>query len=242
MSTTLPARAAALRERLTKLHQMSSNVAEASALEVLRTELARNVAQLARQVDKEKVLTDAGILVPEPACLVAVRKKASTLLERFSATPKSATLKRGQAWRTMLEEIDTASRELGTAVVSAWKGHRSTVFAGDTPGAIETKLAKTKSNNDAYRVYQTLYGQFKAAFDNLPADKATTERIRKLGVELEAAAKLFDFNVPDEVKSFLAAVQSVGGASLALLTPDVLAWLHEKGSMHAYRVKSADRA
>ncbi|PWC91869.1 hypothetical protein [Azospirillum sp. TSO5] len=241
MNTALPARVAALRERLTRLHQTGADVAEASELEGLRADLAVRAARLVPQLEKGRLLGEAAIVVPEPASLTEVRKKALGIQAKFSAVPRAATLKKGQAWRTMLEQIDTAGRDLANTVMAAWKGHRSVVFAGETPGAIETKLAKTKANTEALRVYETLYHQFKIAFDSLPADWAAIERARRLGGELEAAARVFDFNVPAEVKSFLEAVQSVSGAPLDLLTPAVLEWLRENGGTDGYRVRSADR-
>lgn len=241
MSTGLPARAAALRERLQRLHQTAADVAEASELEGLRADLAPGAARIASQQEKEKILRDAAITVAEPDGLRDLRRKALELQVKFSAAPRAATLKKGQAWRTMLGQVDSASRELGAAAMAAWRHHRSETFSGETPSAIATKLAKTRANTEALEAYEALYAQFKAAFDTLPADGPAVERARRLGRELEAAARGFDFNVPAEVKSFLEAVQSVGGASLGLLTPVVLEWLRENGGTDGYRIKSADR-
>jgi len=44
-------------------------------------------------------------------------------------------------------------------------------------------------------------------------------------------AERFDYNVNPDVKSFLAAVQA-GGAPLAMLTDDVLAWLKDGNGMN----------
>ncbi|MGA8170120.1 MAG: hypothetical protein WB816_04705 [Methylocystis sp.] len=241
MSTNLPTRATALRARLSRLNEMSSNVAEAAELEGLRGQLANHVERYAISSEKKRLLCKADIIIPEPPSAAAVRKKATSVLERFAAAPKSGTLKKGQAWSSMLEEIDVAARDLHAAVTDAWKTQRTSLFSGDTPAAIETKLAKTKSNQDALKVYQGLYSQFRALFEGLPPDQATIERARELGSQLETAAKAFNFQVSPEVKSFLEAVQSVRGAPISLLTDKVLAWLRENESLDAYRVKSSDR-
>lgn len=242
MSTTLPARASALRARLNHLHETSSNVAEAADLEGLRVQLARHVEKFSAPAEKRRLLTMAGITIVEPASNAAVRKKVTTVLERFAAAPKSATLKKGQVWSTMLEEMDSAARDLQAAVTVAWKSQWTSLFSGETPAAIESKLAKTKPNQEALRVYQGLYSQFRALFDGLPPDQATIERARILGNQLELAAKAFDYQVSPEVKAFLEAVQSVRGAPISLLTDEVLNWLRENENLDAYRVKSSDRA
>lgn len=241
MTTPLPSRATALRENLARLDRMSSNVTEASNLEGLRTQLAPRTEQLRAQLEKQALLLDAAIPVPPPPSLVAARKRASGLLEKFSAEPKAAILKRGQAWKAMLGELDDAVLELTTAVVAAWKAHRQTVFAGDTPAAIGTKLAKTKKNRDALEKYQELYTRLRSSFDAPPADRATVERIRELGSQLETAAKDFDFDVPTDVKVFLEAVQSISGAPLSLLTEGVRTWLEENGGAASYRIRSTER-
>jgi hypothetical protein len=242
MSTTLPARASALRARLSRLHEMSSNDAEAADLEGLRGQLAQHVEKFSGPAEKKRLLAKAGITIVEPASGAAARKKATTVVERFAAAPKSGTLKKGQAWPTMLQEIDTATHDLQTAVTAAWKAQRTSLFSGDTPAAIETKLAKTKPNQETLKVYQGLYSQFRSLFDSLPPDQATIERARTLGRQLEIAAKAFDFHVSPEVKAFLEAVQSVRGAPISLLTDEVLVWLRENEGLDAYRVKSTDRA
>ena len=59
------------------------------------------------------------------------------------------------------------------------------------------------------------YQSFRAAFEALPQDVATVERVRQLANDLTETAKSFDFDVPQEVKAFLEAMQA-GGAPLAL--------------------------
>lgn len=242
MSTNLPVRAKALRARLRRLHEMSSNVVEAADLEGLRGELSRPVEKYVGPAEKKRLLCKSGIIIAEPTTVAAMRKRATAVLERFAAAPKSATLKRGQAWPSMLEEIDAAARDLQAAVTAAWRDQRISLFSGDAPTAIETKLAKTKPNQSALKVYKGIYSQFRALFDGLPPDQATIDRARTLGSQLETAAKAFDFNVSPEVKAFLEAVLSVNGAPISLLTDEVLDWLRENESLDAYRVKSWDRA
>ena len=125
MTTSLPTRAAALRERLIELDKMGSNVTEAHNLEGLRIEIAARAGNLGAQLDKQALLAGANIAVAPPASLTAVRKRANGLLERFVADTKAATLKRGQGWTALLGEIDVASRELTAAVLSAWRAHRA---------------------------------------------------------------------------------------------------------------------
>ena len=241
MTTTLPARATALRERLARLDKLGSNVAEASDLEGLRGDLAGRTERLDIHLKNQALLVDAVIPVPPPASLLAARKRAVGILEKFRTQTKAATLKRGQAWRSLLDEIDTGSRDLASAVLAAWRAYRQQAFAGDTPAVIRSRLARTKANDATFNEYQKLFDRLKAAFETLPSDRAAIDRVKQLAVELEAAAQGFDFAVPAEVKAFLEAVLSVSGAPLALLTPAVLKWLKENDSFESYRISSTGR-
>lgn len=241
MTTTLPARATALRERLARLDKLGSSVAEAGDLEGLRGDLAGRAEKLGTHLTNQVRLVDAAIAVPPPASLLAARKRAGGILERFRAQPKASTLKRAQAWRSMLDEIDTASRDLASAVMAAWRAYRQHVFAGDAPAVIRSRLARTKANDAAFNEYQRRFDRFEAAFETLPADRAAIDRVKELAADLEAVAQNFDFAVPAEVKQFLEAVLSVSGAPLALLTPEVVNWLKETDSFDNYRVSAKGR-
>ena len=207
----------------------------------MRVEIASRAEKLGAQLEKEALLASGNITVAHPASLIAARKRATGLLERFVANSRPATLKRGQGWTALLREIDVASRELAAAVVSAWRAHRAIVFAGDTPAALRGKLARTKVNDEAFRTYEALYARLKAAFDDLPGDKGDFDQVRALAAELEQVAQAFDFDVPAEVKQFLEAVLSVTGAPLALLTPEVRQWLEANGSLESYTIRSTGR-
>jgi len=241
MTTSLPTRAAALRERLVELHKVTSNVTEAHNLEGLRVEIAARAGKLGAQLNKQALLADADVAIPPPASLIAVRKRAAGLLEKFKADTKAATLKRGQGWTALLGEIDGACRDLAAAVQSAWRAHRAAVFAGDTPAALRGKLARTKANDEAFRTYEALYTRLKAAFDDLPGDKRDLDNVAALAVQLEQVAQAFDFDVPAEVKQFLEAVLSVSGAPLTLLTLEVRQWLEANGSLESYTIRSTGR-
>ena len=77
MSTSLPARTKALRDRLIALDQLSANVEETGLLEDLRSDLAAPAAELSRALDQRSLLVDSGIAAAAPASLDATRKRAA---------------------------------------------------------------------------------------------------------------------------------------------------------------------
>lgn len=241
MSASLPARARQLRERLVALDRLGANVEETGLLADLLSDLEKPAAELSRALDQRALLTGSDIETPEPATLGTARKRAATLLERFTADRRAAALKRGSGWANLLKEVKAASADVSTSVVQSWKGYRQIVFTGEAPALIKGRIAFTPANHAAFKTYEQLYQTFRAEFDKLPADKAAIDRVKALAARLTQTAEAFDFDVPADVKRFLEAVQS-GGAKLGLLTDAVHEWLNENDAFDNYRIvpRSAD--
>lgn len=242
MTASLPQRTAVLKTRLSRLHELSSIVQEASNLEGLRQDLRKHVERLEPQLDKQALLNAEKIAVPPPAGLVKAARRASGLCEKFRAAPTAATLKKGQHWRTLLEELDASGAELSQAVAGAWRRARESFFAGDTPATLRGRLARTPENDQALARYRFLFERLDAAFAAAPVDQAAIEQVKQHASELEAAAQAFNFDVPAAVKAFLEAVQSVAGAPLDLLTPEVVGWLKSNNCFDAYHISAKSRA
>ena len=241
MSTSLPARTKALRERLVALDRLSANVEETGLLEDLRSDLASPAAELSLTLDLRALLAGSGIEIPESPSLDTARKRAAALHERFNAARKATTLKKGTGWTNLLKEITAATTDVSTSVVRSWKGYRQTVFTGEAPAVVKGRIAFTPTNTAAFKIYEQLHQAFRTEFEKLPVDKAGIDRVKVLAAQLTETAKEFDFDVPDDVKRFLEAIQS-GGAKLDLLTGAVLEWLQDNNAVDNYRIvpRSAD--
>lgn len=240
MSTPLPLRAEALRDRLVKLDKLAANLGETVSLEDLRSELAPPVAELSRSLNQGKLLFDAGIDVVEPASVAAVRRSAAILLTKFVAQKKAATLKKGTGWANLVRDIKAASTDTSNNAIKSWKSYGQTVFTGEAPSIVKGRIAFTSTNSSAFSEYERLYQLLRGEFDKLPLDQMAIAQVRVLADKLKTTAKAFDFSVPDDVKRFLVAIQN-GGASLDLLTVEVQEWLRAKNEFYSYRILPAGR-
>ena len=239
MTASLPARVAALREKLGRLETLSSKAAEASVLSGLRTDLSEPVQVLTILTKRHALFQSLGVPTIAPESLGKLRGRAESVREKFRADRTSAALKRGQAWKAMLTEAAATSADVDKSLNAAWRDYRSTLFAGDSPGKIAGSLAGTQGNIEALNAYRLTYDAFTRLFQTVPADPTVIERAKGLAAELVLIAGRFDFNVKPEVKAFLAAVQA-GGAPLSLLTPDVLEWMTKGDGMDSYRIRAAE--
>jgi hypothetical protein len=240
MRDALPLRVSALREKLDRLKGLTANAKEASDLAALQRDVSAPAQTLAGLVRQQMLLTEQGVEVIQPATLGQVRKRAATLRDKFRAEKKSTTLTKGTGWTSLLTEGATAAKDVEGALKSGWKDFRSAVYAGDAPTIIDKRIARTPQNVQALGEYQKTHAQFSGLFQTLPTNAATVAEAKALAAELARISEKFDFAVSDEVKRFLAAVQS-GGAPLALLTDEVLKWLADNKAGDGYSIRASGR-
>jgi len=238
---TLFARAHELRANLEALHEIRASAGEAGELSQLRDSLEREVDALKDALAGRARLAVAGLEVALPASHERLRKRAQTLRERFEKEPRAEVLKKGQVWRTCLEEAGETAKLIANAVRERWRAHETEIFTGDTPSAVDRLLAPTTANKTALRRYKAAFTELQQLFRAAPQSEEDIAVARLKARELEDIAKDFDFDVPQEVKSFLEAVLS-GGASLGMLTPTVIDWLKENDTHEHYRIVALRQA
>lgn len=240
MRDALPLRVSALREKLTRLQGLATNAKEASDLAMLQRELATPAESLAGLIKQQAMLTGLGVQVLPPASLGNVRKRAAAVREKFRVEKKSTTLKKGTGWTSLLSDGGLAIKDVEGALLAGWKDFRTAVYAGDAPSVIDKRIARTPENVQALDDYRQVHAQFSALFQAVPSSPATVETAKKLAGDLVRISERFDYDVGDEVKRFLAAVQT-GGAPLALLTDEVLKWLADNKAIDGYSIRALGR-
>jgi hypothetical protein len=240
MKDALPVRVKGLREKLERLQGLAANAKEASALAALKLDLATPAEALASLEKQLTTLAKQGVEVKPPVSLGQVRKRATGLRDRFRVDRKSATLTKGTGWTALLTEGGNAAKDIEAALLTGWKDFRAAVYAGDAPTTIEKRIARTPQNLQALDEYRQTHTQFSALFQALPTDGSAVGEAKKLAQDLATISRKFDFAVGDEVKRFLAAVQT-GGAPLTFLTEEVLKWLADNKAMDGYSIRALGR-
>jgi hypothetical protein len=240
MKDALPIRVSALQDKLDRLQGLKANAIEARDFSALKLDLEAPTQVFANLLKQKAMLTNQQVIVNLPSSLAQVRKRASTLREKFRAEKKSTTLKRGTGWSSLLTEEAGAIKEVEAALLKSWKDFRSTAYAGDPPTVISNRIARTPENVQAERQYKETYTQFALLFQTLPSDASTVSKARTLAANLVSIAAQFNFAVSGDVKRFLDAVQN-GGAPLILLTDEVKKWLAENDATDGYSIRASSR-
>lgn len=235
MTSTFPSRVTALRASLTALDAMATDVQETALLTDLQRELAKTVEALDRSLVQCQVLAKGGVTPSTPASLVTARNRAATLRQKFVDDTRSATLKSGTVWTTLLRDVGTAAIDAAAEAKTAWRDYRGRIFTGDTPAVIRGRIGWSNENKKAFERYERKFLSLRAAFDTMPSTASEVAAVKAMATDLKTIASEFDFDVPSDVKTFLDAVQA-NGAALDLLTPTVVEWLNKKNAFTAYRI------
>jgi len=242
MTSMLFDRVRALRADLEALANVKASAGEAGELSDLKDDLAEQVGALKAALASRAVLAEANLSTDLPPSHEALRKRAQQLRERFEKDPRAEVLKKGQVWRTCLELAEATAKTITSTTRSRWQSYEAEIFGGEPPSAVERLLAPTPENNAALRRYKAGFDELRLKFKTLPSSDEDLAAAELKAKELKEIAKAFDFDVPGDVKAFLEAVFSGGGAPLKLLTPGVIEWLRKTGTYEHYRISALRQA
>ena len=160
------------------------------------------------------------------------------IIQQFSEKPEAASLTKRKYWTKLLEQGAAWRKKLDAEAIESWGGFIDKQCRGSSPKQLRKTLAQTESNKSALEKYGRIYDELTSLRDEFPEFSEfsqTVEHARDLSGNLERTARAFDHDVPEDVKVFLAAIDR-GGASIELLTEEVLTWLRENNSEGDYRI------
>ena len=235
---TLLERIQTLKIRAESLKNQQSQVDEVSLLDKRLREVSEKAKGLSEASAKAVLLKCAG-LVMDAAPVVSVargQKQLKKIRTGFAEKRVAKTLTLRNDWPSLLRELETAIKEIRSRNEKSWRGYLDSLFTGEAPSQMQTRIAQTSHNNDVFRRYNALHDEFQKLKRRVPNDNNELEKSKKIAEQLISVVEEFDFNVPPQaVKVFLKAV-SQGGAPLDMVTEEVSAWLVSNGQVNWSRV------
>ncbi|WP_447876067.1 hypothetical protein [Serratia fonticola] len=137
----------------------------------------------------------------------------------------------------LIQEIDRLASELSNHTSTAWRHYTRTLKA---QWEVDQKLFSTLAHQQEQRKVQQHYSDLVARFTTscriLPKNREEFEAVIALHEQLCVQREALNLDVPKEVNLFLKAVAGQG-ASLNMLTPNVLSWLANEDDPTRYRIK-----
>lgn len=228
------------RERLVRAVTAMSNVEEAEALSKKKSEfgtLAEKVATLAK---RRSMLKQGGVPLSGPPDVEKARQSCNMLLTRFTESPKASTLVDKQRWTKLTESLAELCTVEDTLQKQDWKGYYGTrLFGGVPPEQREqTILTSLPENQEALGLYKRLYKRLSVYRATLPCTTEELKEAQESSEQLSGIRFVENTDVPSAVREFFNATSSGGGASLELLTTEVIDWLRSNAMLNNFAVRA----
>lgn len=225
-----------IKEDLAHLKYLKANHEEASALGADLEKLENLQKQLRQQVNALQLFRHQNVSVtnlPEGEITATVVK---ALAEKFKLKPQRQALVQGEEWKNLMTHLPIVASQVGTCVKNAWNEYVKVTFGGEGPETLNARVARTDSNARLLEEYRTAYAIFMDLTQSVPTEPGGFDVVRGQAKKLADIVNKIDFNVPAEVKKFLDAVR-FSGASLNLLTEEVLTWLDAQNLKSQYVIR-----
>jgi hypothetical protein len=222
-------------ERLQIAQGAQANVDEVRRLIDLHKSLADKQVKLHTLATRAVMLREGGVPLSDSPDFRTARKLIAHLRDRFDAQPKANTLTQGKHWPGLLEAIEAAVATLESTLQQDWRSYFSDhLFPGLPPERRRIGLAQIPENKVALDKYTRLYEKFARYRNTVPTTQEALDEVHALS---EALAQItFKEDVPKAVEAFVNAINN--GASLRLLTAEVLDWLRENDLLDSYVVRA----
>jgi hypothetical protein len=230
------------RERLMRAEAAKLNVEEARELANKKNELRDLVGAVKTLADRRDWLQKGGVLLSRTPDADKAKQLCGKILDRFMESPKNDTLVRNKGWINLLEALKTLKLEEETQQKQDWKDYFARKLFGGVPPE-QRKQTLTLSlpvNKSAFERYESMYrlvSQYKSV---VPNSKEQLVNVQTWSEQLAAINSEFVENddVPVAVQAFFAATATIQGASLGLLTEEVITWLRANNMLNNYAVRA----
>lgn len=233
---TLLDQCASLKERAERLKNLRETAEEAKALSTRLSEARELKERLQSVSEKVAFLKENEIEIDlSAAAQVTPLPALDKIIEQFTDKPEAASLTKRQYWTKLREQGAEWQKKLDAEADKSWRGFIDDQYSGRSPAQLEASLAQTQSNQRALKAFTAIHRDLKFLREDFPENPQTVKRARELSEELKSVSEAFDFDVPDDVRAFLAAINQEG-APLELLTEEVLDWLRANKSESQYRI------
>jgi len=157
------------------------------------------------------------------------------IIGRFSEKPEASSLVKSKDWNQFIERSQQWQKELVKEAFRSWKAFIGRQTQGQSPEKLRVRLAQTESNKQALEQFSEIYRKMQLLKMEFPENSGQIEKAEALSEQLKRTSEAFDYDVHEEVKAFLAAIQQ-GGAPLELLSDQVLSWLNKNNSAHQFQI------
>ncbi|ODV42718.1 hypothetical protein AWV79_24160 [Cupriavidus sp. UYMMa02A] len=171
----------------------------------------------------------------------SVRALCTQAHQRLKESQNVEVLSNDDLWLRLLGAAEQANKVFADAIRAAWSMLIRELGDLESLTAISSRIPATPANEKALASYRELFGRYAALKSaEMPASAASAGQLRECVAQLrEIHSSLTP--APASVQKFFKAVDA-GGASLDLITEEVLAWLksHDDWARFVVRLRAGN--
>lgn len=218
--------------------KMKRSAGEAKALQTRAEQLSPVAEKLTESAENLAKIRDVGIVVSfVPKEGAELGKRAADLLTALRADPNNLVTPAIDLKYQFIDRLLSVAAAAQSASLAAWRRHVAE-NSEHAPEEILSALAAIPDYQSTVAKIRSLQKRVSLLADTVPADPAgSIEEIKRIATEhREIWERLTAGGIPEDVAAFLRAC-GLEGAALGSFTPNVAAWLGERGLVDLFRVK-----
>jgi hypothetical protein len=140
-------------------------------------------------------------------------------------------------WTRLLQAAEKANSICEEAIRSTWRAYVSGLGSPDSPNALAARVPATPANEPVLNNYRLIHNKYAAlARAEAPANAQSAADLRDYVAQLRDIISTL-VSAPEAVQKFFKAVEG-SGASLELLTAEVLEWLKQYDDATRFVIKT----
>lgn len=236
--TTLIQSCSQLRAGLQKVKVANQTRQEISALQERMREWGQHASTRQSLLDKTRIV-DPSLLQREDIAQVdqsvlTLAEQSRRLLEGGANVQDLAT---DSLWTRLNNAAESANQRLREAAREQWRQFVESLGHIDSSTVLEGRMLKTPSNEAILTKYREHYAKYQSAVRvELPTSASARLDLTSTVASLQELREQLKGSAPEAVRVFLKAIEN-GGASLELLTPEVIEWISENDDLKRFVVK-----
>ncbi|ADN77439.1 hypothetical protein Fbal_3240 [Ferrimonas balearica DSM 9799] len=165
-----------------------------------------------------------------------VRSLLGQFRQAFVEQKENVPQSEQQEWPNLLDGMASLTKELQQHIEPVWSSYIEDLRRGwQVDESLLHGQMLIKERKQVFDAYQVERARFIDAVRQAPGSQAELDAVHQLQQRLETLRSKMDLDVPPAVNRFLMA-SGRRGASLDLLTEEVLAWLETNDDITRYRI------
>jgi hypothetical protein len=223
---------------LTQAQTAQATLNEAQALRGRRNELQGWVNPITTLANRVTWLREQQVaLSPVPGEITNINNLVQGIRNRFAQNPTTETLLAQNHWQQLQTGLQAFATTAQKQQVQDWQHYFGGLFGGPTPGERANTLSLAlPGNRENFNRYEDLYGRFNTFRNTVPNTPKELSDVLDYSAQLAGIRFIENADLPEAVINFHTAMNQ-GGASLDSITPELIEWLRQNGTLNNYRVR-----